>query len=462
MSQPAIRVVDLSKEYHIGLKRPSNRTLREAIVDAVTGPVRRTAKLLRGHPTGAAENGATHLALRDVSFEIARGDVIGVIGQNGAGKSTLLKILSRITEPSRGFAQIEGRVGSLLEVGTGFHQELTGRENIYLNGAILGMRKTEIDRKFDEIVAFAEIDKFLDTPVKHYSSGMYMRLAFSVAAHLEPEILLVDEVLSVGDVAFQRKCLGKMNQVHRSGRTVLFVSHNMATVENLCSTTMVLNEGKIAFMGPSKEAVQFYLQTIVDRGPLAEGSPAANRWSDPTHRKYRSHDEVITYTRLELRNPEKKAIQFVRSGEPLVIRLNFHSFKDGVRPIFGVGISTESGTVISRVSTWLCGVDIPALARGDGYIDLCINSVNLMPGHYFLSVWLGALGPIFYDSIDRCLVLDVEEADFYGSGRTSKDKSVIMMMPCRWECAGLAENAENQEWSVQGVQESDGEGLRRV
>ena len=238
MSQPAIRVVDLSKEYHIGLRRPSDRTIREAIVDAVTGPFRRTAKLLRGHPTGAAENGGTHWALRDVSFEIPHGDVIGVIGQNGAGKSTLLKILSRITEPSQGFAQIRGRVGSLLEVGTGFHQELTGRENIYLNGAILGMRKTEIDRKFDEIVAFAEIDKFLDTPVKHYSSGMYMRLAFSVAAHLEPEILLVDEVLSVGDVAFQKKCLGKMNQVHRSGRTVLFVSHNMATIENLCSTTL--------------------------------------------------------------------------------------------------------------------------------------------------------------------------------------------------------------------------------
>ena len=227
MTQPAIRVVDLSKEYHIGVMQKSDRTLQEVIVDAVSGPLRRTAKLLRGEATGAAELDAIHWALRDVSFEIPHGDVIGVIGRNGAGKSTLLKILSQITEPTHGFAEIRGRVGSLLEVGTGFHQELSGRENIYLNGAILGMGKREIDRKFDEIVSFAEIDKFLDTPVKHYSSGMYVRLAFSVAAHLEPEILLVDEVLSVGDVTFQKKCLGKMNRGSsvRPDSSVYFSQH---------------------------------------------------------------------------------------------------------------------------------------------------------------------------------------------------------------------------------------------
>ena len=459
MNKPAIRVVDLSKEYHIGLEQKNDKTLREAVVDAITAPLRRTAKLLRGQATGAAELDATHWALRDVSFEIPHGEVFGVIGRNGAGKSTLLKVLSHITEPTRGFAEIRGRVGSLLEVGTGFHQELSGRENIYLNGAILGMRKSEIDRKFDEIVSFAEIDKFLDTPVKHYSSGMYVRLAFSVAAHMEPEVLLVDEVLSVGDVTFQKKCLGKMNQVQQSGRTVLFVSHNMATIENLCSTTIVFQEGKVAFIGPSKQAVQFYLQSLVDREPTVEGRAAANRWSDPQHRKHQSQDEVITYTRLEFKNPEKETIQFVRSGDPLVIRLHYRACKDGVRPIFGVQISTESGTVVSQVSTWLCGVDVPVLARGDGFIDLCIDSVNLMAGHYFLSVWLGALGPIFYDSVDRCSVLDVEEADFYGSGRTSKDQRVIMLMPCHWECTGLAESAENEGWSVQDVQESDGEDL---
>jgi len=456
MSQPAIRVVDLSKEYHIGLKRPSDRTIREAIVDAVKGPFRRTAKLLRGDPTGAAERGAIHVALRDVSFEIPHGDVLGVIGQNGAGKSTLLKILSRITEPSRGFAQIRGRVGSLLEVGTGFHPELTGRENIYLNGAILGMHKTEIERKFDEIVAFAEIDKFLETPVKHYSSGMYMRLAFSVAAHLEPEILLVDEVLSVGDVAFQKKCLGKMNQVHQSGRTVLFVSHNMATIENLCTTTIVLNEGQIAFMGSSKEAVQFYLEGIVDRGPLVEGVPTANRWANPEHRKHRSTEDVVSYTRIEFKNLQGKTIPYVLPGEPLVIRLHYSARKAIRRPIFGVGISTENGTLVSYVSTWLCSVEIPVLQCGDGFIDLCLDYVDLMPGRYFLSVMLGGMGPVFYDSIDRYGVLTVEESDFYRSGRMLTRNRSIMLLPCHWEPFGSAK--ENGE-PAQNLQNAEGEDL---
>jgi lipopolysaccharide transport system ATP-binding protein len=450
MSQPAIRVVDLSKEFHIGLERKGGRTLRETIVDAVTGPLRRTAKLLRGEATGAAELDAIHCALRNVSFEVQRGEVIGLIGRNGAGKSTLLKILSQITEPTRGFAEIRGRVGSLLEVGTGFHQELTGRENVYLNGAILGMRKSEIDRKFDEIVSFAEIDKFLDTPVKHYSSGMYVRLAFSVAAHLEPEILLVDEVLSVGDVTFQKKCLGKMNQVHRSGRTVLFVSHNMATVENLCSTTIVFDEGEVAFIGPSKEAVQFYLQKAAGQEPPVKDGLADNRWADPTHRKHRSPEDVVSYTRIEFKNPEGETIPFVRSGEPLVIRLHYSARKAIVRPIFGLGISTELGTLVSWVSTWLCSVDIPVLQYGNGFIDLCVDSVNLMPGRYFLSVMLGGMGPIFYDSIDRCTVLTVEEADFYRSGRTSQNAS-IMLLPCHWE-------PENGAPS-QNLQEAEGEGL---
>lgn len=460
MTKPAIRVVNLSKEYHIGLKKPSDKTLREAIVDAAKGPFRRAAKLLSGQATGATEHHGIHQALSDVSFEVAHGEVIGVIGQNGAGKSTLMKILSRITEPTRGFAQIHGRVGSLLEVGTGFHQELTGRENIYLNGAILGMRKTEIVRKFDEIVTFAEMEKFLDTPVKHYSSGMYMRLAFSVAAHLEPEILLVDEVLSVGDVAFQKKCLGKMNEVQRSGRTVLFVSHNMATIENLCTRTIVLNEGKVAFSGPSKQAVEYYLQKIVDRRPLGDNGTSTSRWSDASHRNYRSKDEVIKYTGVEFRNPEKEPIQFIRSGDPLVIRLRYHASRDGVRPIFGIGIATENGTVVSQVSTWLCGVDLPALQSGDGFIDLHLDAVNLMPGRYFLSLWLGALGPTFYDSIERCSALEIEPADFYGSGRTSEDKRVIMLMPCRWEWSGLAESTESETLPAENVQ-SGGEGLLR-
>src|SRR5437899_6620700 len=250
MGDVAIRVEDLSKQYRIGAGgREAYKTLRDTLTDVIMSPFRRAGKLFGGRGVRAAELGETFWALKDVSFEIKRGEVVGIIGYNGAGKSTLLKILSRITEPTEGYANIYGRVGSLLEVGTGFHPELTGRENIYLNGSILGMKNAEIDRNFDAIVAFAEIDKFLDTPVKHYSSGMYLRLAFAVAAHLHPEILIVDEVLAVGDAGFQRKCLGKMSDAARTGRTVLFVSHNMGAIRSLCSEAMWLDQGRVVDRG---------------------------------------------------------------------------------------------------------------------------------------------------------------------------------------------------------------------
>jgi len=235
--KPIVRVEGLSKQYRIGERRAGYETLRESIVRAVKAPLNQ----LRNGRAGAN----TIWALKDVNFEVAPGEVVGIIGSNGAGKSTLLKTLSRITEPTHGRVELYGRLASLLEVGTGFHPELTGRENIYLNGALLGMRKLEIDRKFDEIVAFSELAKFLETPVKHYSSGMYMRLAFAVASHLEPEILLVDEVLAVGDAAFQKKCLGKMGEVAKQGRTVLFVSHNLTAVKSLCRRTFWLDKGEI-------------------------------------------------------------------------------------------------------------------------------------------------------------------------------------------------------------------------
>src|SRR5215510_15131432 len=246
MSDFVIRCENLSKQYRIG-SPDRYKTLRDAITSTALAPFRRSRN--------NSQNGHGHIwALQDVTFEIQRGEVVGIIGLNGAGKSTLLKILSGITDPTEGHADIYGRVGSLLEVGTGFHPELTGRENIYLNGAILGMKKSEIERKLDEIVAFAEVDKFLDTPVKHYSSGMYVRLAFSVAAHLEPEILLVDEVLAVGDIAFQRKCLGKMDDVARAGRTVVFVSHNMGLLQTLCERGIFLHEGGLHTDGTIAEA----------------------------------------------------------------------------------------------------------------------------------------------------------------------------------------------------------------
>jgi lipopolysaccharide transport system ATP-binding protein len=262
MSDIAIRVEKLSKKYRIGAKQEGYRTLRDTLTGALVSPFHRARRLLGGQPYGASELDETIWALKDISFEIKRGEVVGIIGRNGAGKTTLLKVLSRITEPTEGQAEIYGRVGSLLEVGTGFHPELTGRENIYLNGAILGMKKAEIARKFDEIVAFAEIEKFIDTPVKHYSSGMYVRLAFAVAAHLEPEILLVDEVLAVGDAAFQRKCLGKMGDVAKEGRTVLFVSHNMTAVRTLCTRALWLSDGCLEDNGQSNEVVSTYLKTL--------------------------------------------------------------------------------------------------------------------------------------------------------------------------------------------------------
>ncbi len=252
MGNVAIRVQDLGKRYRIGQAARRYRTLRDTLVETAGG----AAQWLRGR--GASAQG-TIWALRDATFDVQRGQVLGVIGRNGAGKSTLLKLLSRITEPTEGLAEIHGRVGSLLEVGTGFHPELTGRENISLNGAILGMRRAEIERKFDEIVAFSEVEKFIDTPVKRYSSGMYLRLAFAVAAHLEPEILLVDEVLAVGDAEFQRKCLGKMSAVAQEGRTVLFVSHNMSAVVRLTEESIVLDHGRIVLRAPSAEAVDYYM-----------------------------------------------------------------------------------------------------------------------------------------------------------------------------------------------------------
>ncbi len=256
MSDIAIRVESLSKQYRIGGPQVRYRTIRETVTDALAAPWR---WLKNPKSEIRYSKHETIWALKDVSLEVKHGEVIGIIGRNGAGKTTLLKILSRITEPTEGRAEIYGRVGSLLEVGTGFHPELTGRENIYLNGAILGMKRAEIGGKFDEIVAFAEVEKFLDTPVKHYSSGMYVRLAFAVAAHLEPEILLVDEVLAVGDAAFQKKCLGKIGDVAHGGRTVLFVSHNHQAVRRLCERCIWLEEGRIQQIGPSNDVLDAYL-----------------------------------------------------------------------------------------------------------------------------------------------------------------------------------------------------------
>lgn len=272
MSDNVIHVERISKLYHIGKKQEKYKTFRDSLANALASPFRRAIKLFLGNASGASELNETIWALKDVSFDIKMGEVVGIIGRNGSGKSTLLKILSRISEPTSGFATIHGRIGSLLEVSTGFHPELTGRENIFLNGAILGMKKVEIDNKFDEIVAFSEVEKFIDTPVKHYSSGMNLRLAFAVAAHLETEILLVDEVLAVGDASFQRKCIGKMNTITQEGRTIIFVSHDMGVVSQLCEKAIWIADGKLKKYGITSDIVTAYLTSETTAKPIWESN----------------------------------------------------------------------------------------------------------------------------------------------------------------------------------------------
>jgi lipopolysaccharide transport system ATP-binding protein len=325
----AIQVENLGKTFRIGGPENKYRTLRESLVEVVAAPLR---KLRYGAGTG----NTILWALRNVSFEVRRGQVLGVIGRNGAGKSTLLKILSRVTEPSEGYARIRGRVGSLLEVGTGFHPELTGRENIALNGAILGMRRQEIERKFDEIVDFSGVEKFIDTPVKRYSSGMYLRLAFAVAAHLEPDILVVDEVLAVGDAEFQRKCLGKMSDVAQAGRTVLFVSHSMSAILRLTQETLVLEGGQVAFRGPSAQAVDYYLSSgfsqVGERQWSAAEVPA----------------EAAPFCPLALRvlDSRRRVADTLRSTEPLTIEFEYRLDRpiQGLR--VGIYLMTARGELV--------------------------------------------------------------------------------------------------------------------
>jgi lipopolysaccharide transport system ATP-binding protein len=370
--KPAICVQGIGKRYRIGAKERAHRTLREAVVDLAAEPIRRLGRI-RQSP------GPEELiwALRNVTFEVQPGEVVGVIGRNGAGKSTLLKILSRITEPTEGRVELRGRVASLLEVGTGFHPELTGRENIYLNGTILGMKKAEIDRKFDEIVAFSEIEKFLDTPVKHYSSGMYVRLAFAVAAHLDPEILLVDEVLAVGDAAFQKKCLGKMGEAAKSGRTVLFVSHNISAIKKLTERSLYLEHGAVAADGRTDEVVQKYLTTALQR--------TENGGDDlEFYRRGRDVDSPIRLLSIWT-GDSKNSIAVIPFCENFTIRM----VVECSRPVRGanlaINICGQDGDIVSTLLAWDSDFKLH-LSPGSWIISCAVHGLRLMPGLYLLDV----------------------------------------------------------------------------
>ncbi|HEX6079059.1 MAG TPA: polysaccharide ABC transporter ATP-binding protein [Methylomirabilota bacterium] len=409
MSGPdaAIRVEKLGKRYRIGRVR-GYRSLREEIVEAARAPFR-----YRAERSGNDD----FWALRDVSFDIGVGEVAGIVGGNGAGKSTLLKILSRVVTPTEGLAEIRGRVGSLLEVGTGFHPELTGRENVYMNGAILGMRKAEIDRKFDEIIAFAEIGQFLDTPVKRYSSGMQVRLAFAVAAHLEPEVLIVDEVLAVGDAQFQKKCLGKMQEVSRlGGRTVLFVSHNMNAVQRLCTRCILLERGGLKAVGPTNTIVGEYLARA--GGTL---SPATS--IDLTHAD-RSGDGKARFVAAQYVSDAVEAGGQPYPDGPLEIRLAIEALEPTTVGSLAVTLYDQYGTKLVNADTISLGQTI-ALRPGLNQLALRIAQVHLNPGVYVLGLWLARPLEAVIDHVPAAFEIEVMTRETGGLGAAPQDDGMV-------------------------------------
>lgn len=397
MNDVAIRAQNLSKQYKIGVRKRHD-TVRDLFMGGLNSLLFRNG--------GAHERDDTVWALNDVSVEIKKGEVVGIIGRNGAGKSTLLLILSRITEPSAGFAEIHGRVGSLLEVGTGFHGELSGRENIYLNGAILGMKKAEIGRKFDEMVDFSGLEKFIDTPVKRYSSGMYVRLAFAVAAHLEPEILIVDEVLSVGDAAFQKKCLGKMEDVAKGGRTVLFVSHNMAAIQAFCSKGYLLSSGQLLAEGSPRDVVEQYLAEVsfVPSIPLEQ-------------RTDRQGNGEIQLLHVSILNGEGRNIDPALTGQDIDIAISYRSRAS--RPIsrldLHVTFYTTLGQFMFTCSSEGSGHSFEGLAPS-GEVVCHIPELPLAPGRYVFNLF-STVGGEIADWVQQAGYLNVAAGDYFGTGQ---------------------------------------------
>ena len=405
-----VRVDSVSKRYRIGASAAAYQTLRDSLTSALRKPFRRNSH----------SNSEILWALRDVSFEIAAGEVVGIIGRNGAGKSTLLKVLSRITEPTQGRVELFGRIGSLLEVGTGFHPELTARENIYLNGAILGMRRTEIKRKFDEIVAFSEVEKFIETPVKHFSSGMYVRLAFAVAAHLEPEILIVDEVLSVGDASFQKKCLGKMGDVARAGRTVLFVSHNLGAVAQLCSRGIVLKQGRTVFDGEVSAAISSYVDEMRDSANTATFA------DEP--------DKDMQILSMSVVSPDGEVISSQPHTEPfsIVIKYRMSNWTEGAHVCLDV--FTENGTRLLW-ATDVNSVDDLSVERQSGIYTsrITVPEMILTPGFYYFSTGIYAPNRMRpFDHRESAVSVEILDGGSFLANFGIRAHAATMI-PLRWE-----------------------------
>jgi lipopolysaccharide transport system ATP-binding protein len=403
--KPAIRVDRISKAYPLAA-REKDRNFSENVRRFFGQAVRTLA--------GRREGGATDFwALRDVSFEVRPGEVMGFVGRNGAGKSTLLKILSRIVEPTSGRAEVRGRLGSLLEVGTGFHHELSGRENIFLNGSILGMTRREIKAKFDEIVAFADMDKFLDTPVKRYSSGMYVRLAFAIAAHLQPEVLIVDEVLAVGDAAFQKKCLGKMQDVSREGRTVLFVSHDLSAVRRLCSRSLLLSKGQLVTVGPTAEVIAEYLareSVLTPPGQTVDLTAVRRRGAGRA-----------AFTGLTFDGGPDGAP--VHSGGPLHARLEITADEAVVADNIAVTVSDRTGFRLVNADT--IRLDRPVrLEAGSNVVELTVKAIHLNPGTYSLGLRLARWPETVFDALDAVCDIEIVPNPLDGTVRPAEDGSV--------------------------------------
>lgn len=417
MSEPAIRVESLGKRYLIGTRGLASGRLSDLIGDFIASPWRYL------NPLGIwADKRDSIWALRNVSFEVRAGEMVGIIGRNGAGKSTLLKILARITEPSDGFAEIRGKLSSLLEVGIGFHPDLTGRENVYLNGVILGMKKAEIDRKFDEIVSFAEVEGFIDTPMKRYSSGMYVRLAFAVAAHLESDILLVDEVLAVGDSAFQNKCLGKLSNVAAQGRTVLFVSHNMPSIMSICPRSILIHKGAVLADGQTHDVLDRYYDLVEEivQVPLSE-------------RADRTGSQALRFTGCRLKNASGAVIPCALSGEDVTIALQYEA-RNGT-PLHDVRVILEMygrfHESLFQISTDLKSGDFHEIPPA-GEINLKIPQLPLQAERYSFDLHCSVAGTVS-DYIQSAAIVAVESGDYFGSGKLPQQGHGNYLLDHSWE-----------------------------